>query len=50
MQPVEQKFKIVSYFRLNKYRKLVQFSILVGYPRWTVKIVKNKQHSAFHSV
>lgn len=44
MQLVEQKMKIGFQFRLNKYRKLIKFSIL-----WT-QININKRHLAFHAV
>lgn len=47
MQLVEQKFKLGSYFRLNKFRKLVQFSIFLGYTRWTVKIIKTNNIRRF---
>lgn len=45
MQLVEQKMKIGFHFRLNKYRKLINFSIF-----WTqdrlLQIIINKNHLA----
>lgn len=47
---VEQKFKIIVYFRLNKYRKLVKFCIFCGAQVGLLQTMANKKHLALQAV
>lgn len=45
---VERKFKIIVYFRLDKYRKVLSF--FCGAQVGLLQTMANKKHSAFKAV